>query len=57
MTATDPDGMVLADDWSDLARFRPMPEIDHARLRGYRKERLRQAWREHDAAMCLLVSP
>jgi hypothetical protein len=34
-----PSVSVVADDWSDLRRFRPMPEIDFQRLDGYRKAR------------------
>jgi Xaa-Pro aminopeptidase len=34
-----------------------MPEIDHDRLHAFRKDRLRQALRKNDAAMCLLVNP
>ena len=40
MSSPSPDQMVFAEDWSDLARFRPMPEIDHGRLRAYRRGRL-----------------
>ncbi|MFO1169504.1 MAG: Xaa-Pro peptidase family protein [Hyphomicrobiaceae bacterium] len=57
MSAASPDQMVVADDWSDLARFRPMPEIDHDRLRAYRRGRLVAALKKHDAAMCLIVNP
>lgn len=57
MSKSSPDRMVATDDWSDLARVRPLPEIDHDRLRTYRKGRLRQALKQHDAAMCLLVNP
>ncbi|MEZ5924633.1 MAG: Xaa-Pro peptidase family protein [Hyphomicrobiaceae bacterium] len=57
MSTPSPDQMVFADDWSDLARFRPMPEIDHDRLRAYRRGRLVAALKKHDAAMCLIVNP
>ena len=33
---TSPDARVLNDDWSDLSRIRPLPEVDQARLHGYR---------------------
>ena len=52
-----PDQMVLADDWSELARHRPMPQIDHARLHAWRMGRLRDQMRAADVAMTVLVSP
>ena len=45
------------DTWSDLSRFRPLPEIDEARLRAYRLARIRASLRRHEAAMVLLVNP
>jgi Xaa-Pro aminopeptidase len=51
------DNWVLDDDWSDLARFREMPEINVERLYAYRRERLREQLRLHDAALCILVNP
>ncbi|MES0049997.1 Xaa-Pro peptidase family protein [Mesorhizobium sp. M0053] len=52
-----PDGLILRDNWSDLRKFRPMPDIDFKRLDGYRKGRLRSAMREAGVALCVLVSP
>jgi Xaa-Pro aminopeptidase len=52
-----PDSLVANDDWSNLARFREMPEIDHDRLHAYRIGRIRQALRDTGTAMCILVSP
>ncbi|MER9370483.1 Xaa-Pro peptidase family protein [Mesorhizobium sp. M0518] len=52
-----PDGLILRDDWSDLRKFRPIPDIDFKRLDGYRKGRLRSAMREAGVALCVLVSP
>lgn len=49
--------MVTNDDWSNLAQYREMPEIDFDRLYAYRSARLKACLRETDAAMCLLVSP
>ncbi len=49
--------MVQKDDWSDLARFRPLPEIDADRMLDYRQRRLRQAMAEADVALTVLVSP
>ena len=37
----NPDQMVLNDTWSDLRRYRDMPEINFDRLLTYRKGRLR----------------
>ncbi len=51
------DRMISNDDWSDLSRQTPMPEIDRDRLHRYRTRRLKEALRRHDAAMCLLVNP
>jgi Xaa-Pro aminopeptidase len=52
-----PDQLVTADVWSDLRKYKAMPEIDMARLYGYRLERLRGALRKAGASMCVLVSP
>jgi Xaa-Pro aminopeptidase len=53
----DSDTRLLNDNWSDLSRFRPLPVIDHERLRAYRLGRLRTSLRRHGAAMVLLVNP
>ena len=52
-----PDAMVMHDDWSDLSRIRALPEIDFARLRAYRTERLKAEMRRHDVPVCIMVSP
>ncbi|MER9202312.1 Xaa-Pro peptidase family protein [Mesorhizobium sp. M0933] len=57
LIAPGPDGLILRDNWSDLRKFRPMPDIDFKRLDGYRKGRLRSAMREAGVALCVLVSP
>ncbi|KIC19982.1 aminopeptidase [Leisingera sp. ANG-Vp] len=49
--------MVQADCWSDLSRYREMPEIDYDRMHRYRIGRIRAELKRHDAAMCVLVSP
>lgn len=54
---TSPDIRVLNDEWSDLSRIRPLPEIDHARLYAYRIEQIRASLRRHGAAMAMLVNP
>lgn len=51
------DELVLGDDWSDLRRFRPMPDIDFQRLDRYRKARFKAVMREADVALSVLVSP
>ncbi|RWM75090.1 Xaa-Pro peptidase family protein [Mesorhizobium sp.] len=57
LVSTSPDAFLLSDNWSDLRRFRSMPDIDFQRLDGYRKARLKAAMRESGVAMCVLVSP
>jgi hypothetical protein len=54
---SNPDKLVLHDDWSDLALYHPMPEIDHDRLRAYRLGRIRASLRQSGQAMCVLVNP
>ena len=49
--------MILHDDWSDLRRYREIPEIDFNKLRSYRLERIKLALREAEASMCVLVNP
>lgn len=51
------DRLVLEDDWSDLTRLQPMPQINVERLFDYRRERLREQLRLHDADFCILVNP
>ncbi len=57
MSPYSPDSMVLQDDWSDLRRYREIPEIDFSRLHSYRLERIKSALREAGASMCVLVNP
>lgn len=45
------------DTWSDLSRIRPLPVIDHERLRAYRIGRIRGALRRHGVSMVMLVNP
>jgi Xaa-Pro aminopeptidase len=52
-----PDGLIVADDWADLARVRPLPEVDRARMHTYRTGRLKAELARHDAAMAILISP
>ncbi|MHB0791042.1 M24 family metallopeptidase [Bradyrhizobium sp. 5.13L] len=52
-----PDQLVAADVWSDLRKYKEMPDIDMERLYAYRIERLRGALRKAGASMCVLVSP
>jgi len=51
------DAMIASDNWSDLSQFHPMPEIDHARLHGYRTQRLKEQLAKSGAAMCILFNP
>jgi len=52
-----PDLQVVRDDWSLLARHRPMPVIDHDRMHRDRLGRLRRELARQDCAMGLLVNP
>ena len=52
-----PDQLVLADDWSDLSRIRPMPQIDKARLHSYRTARLKAELEAAGAAAVVLFNP
>lgn len=54
---TSPDARVINDDWSDLSRIRPLPDIDKAGLYAYRTGRMRASLRHHGAAMVMLVNP
>jgi Xaa-Pro aminopeptidase len=51
------DSLVFDDDWSDLTRTRQKPLIDVERMFEYRRERLREQLRLHDADFCILLSP
>ena len=51
------DNLVFDDGWSDLTQLRQKPEINVERMYDYRRERLRQQLRLHDADFCLLVNP
>ena len=57
MCAKSVDDLVLADDWSDLTRFRDMPQINSARMYEYRRQRLREQLRLHQADFCILLNP
>lgn len=51
------DSLLAQDGWSNLSKFRPMPQIDLGRVRTYRLGRIREALRRHGAAMVMLVNP
>jgi len=51
------DNLVFEDDWSDLSRSQQKPQIDVERMYHYRRERLREQLRLHDADFCILLSP
>ena len=57
MTVTHPDFLVHNDDWSDLERFAPLPEINTERLHAYRLGRLRATLDQYECDMLVLVSP
>ena len=57
MTPSSPDSMILQDSWSDLRRYRQIPEIDFEKLRTYRIERIRSALCVAKASMCVLINP
>ena len=52
-----PDSLVVSDDWSDLRRFRALPEIDMDRLYAYRVGRLREQMHLADVAALVIVNP
>ena len=52
-----PDQMVMSDDWSDLARFRQLPEIDVDRMHRHRTRRLKDAMRQAGVDVCIMVNP
>ena len=54
---TQPDALILADDWSDLAQHRQPEPVDDNRLHRWRLARLREQLEKTGTAMCLLVSP
>jgi Xaa-Pro dipeptidase len=57
MSADSVDKLVFDDDWSDLTRFRERPQINTARLFEYRRARLREQLKLHDADFCILLNP
>lgn len=57
MNSNTPDGMVTADDWSDIRLYGDLPEIDFGRLQAYRMERIRASLKKSGASLCVLVSP
>ena len=57
MNASSVDKLVIDDDWSDLSRLREKPQINTARLFEYRRARLREQLKLHDADFCILLNP
>jgi Xaa-Pro aminopeptidase len=51
------DNLVFEDDWSDLSQSQQKPQINVERMYEYRRERLREQLRLHDADFCILLSP
>lgn len=56
-TSPSPDQLVTDHSWSDLSRFRPLPDINFSRMQAYRDARLKEQLRRYDAAMVLLHNP
>lgn len=52
-----PDSMISNDNWSDLSRYHPLPDIDQQRLHAYRTQRLKEQLIKADAALCILFNP
>jgi len=57
MNTSHPDFLISNDNWSDLSKIRPMPDINFERLHTYRLARLRAELKKAGASMCMLVSP
>ena len=57
MSANPIDNWVFNDNWSDLTQFQEMPQINVERMFEYRRERLREQLRLHDADFCILINP
>jgi Xaa-Pro aminopeptidase len=57
MCAKSIDDLVFDDDWSDLSRIRDKPQINSARMYEYRRQRLREQLRLHEADFCILLNP
>jgi Xaa-Pro dipeptidase len=57
MCAKSVDDLVFDDDWSDLTRIRDKPQINSARMYEYRRARLREQLRLHEADFCILLNP
>ena len=57
MCAKSVDDLVFDDDWSDLTRIRDKPQINSARMYEYRRQRLREQLRLHEADFCILLNP
>ena len=55
--STSIDKLVFEDDWSDLTRLQQKPQINVERMYEYRRERLREQLRLHDADFCILLNP
>lgn len=57
MSAVNVDTLVENDGWSDLSRYREMPEVDFDRMHRYRLGRIREKLREAEVDFCILVNP
>ena len=55
--AINPDSQVIQDEWSDLRKFRELPDINMERLFEYRTGRIREQMKLHDVAALVIVNP
>ena len=51
------DSVIVDDTWSDVRRYREMPEIDDARMHACRTARLKQAMADADVGLLILSNP
>ena len=52
-----PDSLIMNDDWSDLAAYHPLPEVNTVRLLAYRQGRLLDQMRQSNVALVILINP
>ncbi len=51
------DAAIFEDDWSDLRRYRALPEIDRNRMHKWRGDRLKAELGKADVALAIFVNP
>jgi len=57
MQLLDTDKLILEDNWSDLSRYRTLPDIDHQRMHDYRVGRLKAQMHIFDVDALIMVNP